>query len=258
LDGKVAVVTGASRGIGMAIARRFALCGAKVMLTSRKAEGLEKAAGAISAELGKSTAAAAGEVAWHAANTGDPEQAEACVSATIERFGSVDVLVNNAATNPYFGPMIDITESQVQKTVLVNQEAVLHWTQLAWRASMRDRGGVVLNLSSVGGLSVEPGIGWYNVTKAAVVHLTRQLAGELGPGVRVNALAPGLIKTDFARTLWENAGDAVARRLPMRRLGEPDDVARPAVFLCSDAASWITGHVLVVDGGAMVVASGGI
>ncbi len=166
--------------------------------------------------------------------------------------------MNNAATNPYFGPMIDIGDSQVRKTVQVNQEAVLNWTQLAWRASMRDRGGVVLNISSVGGLSVEPGIGWYNVTKAAVAHMTRQLAGELGPSVRVNALAPGLVKTDFARALWETAGEAVARRLPTKRLGEPDDIAKAALFLCSDAASWITGEVLVIDGGAMVVAGGGI
>ncbi len=116
----------------------------------------------------------------------------------------------------------------------------------------------VINLSSIGGLSVEPGIGWYNVTKAALAHLTRQLAGELGPGVRVNALAPGLVRTDFARALWEQAGDAVARRLPLKRLGEPDDVATAALFLASDAASWITGHVLVVDGGALAMPSGGV
>jgi NAD(P)-dependent dehydrogenase (short-subunit alcohol dehydrogenase family) len=250
LDGKVALVTGASRGIGKAIAAAFAQSGAKVMLSSRKAEALDKAAAEMRAD--------GGEVAWHAANTGDPAQAEECVRATFEHFGSIDILVNNAATNPYFGPMIDIEPSQVQKTVLVNQDAVLHWTQLVWRASMKEAGGVVLNISSVGGLSVEPGIGWYNVTKAAVAHLTRQLAGELGPKVRVNALAPGLVRTDFARALWEPAGDAVARRLPTRRLGEPEDIANAAVFLCSDAASWITGHVLVIDGGAMVTASGGI
>jgi NAD(P)-dependent dehydrogenase (short-subunit alcohol dehydrogenase family) len=258
LDTKVALVTGASRGIGKAIALRFALAGAKVMLSSRKPEALAETAAEISAALGESDASGNGEVDWRAANTGDPDQAESCVAATVERFGSVDVLVNNAATNPYFGPMIEIGDSQARKTVLVNQEAVLNWTQLAWRASMRDRGGVVLNLSSVGGLSVEPGIGWYNVTKAAVAHLTRQLAGELGPGVRVNALAPGLVKTDFARALWERGGEAVARRLPSRRLGEPDDIAKAALFLCSDAASWITGEVLVIDGGAMVVAGGGI
>jgi NAD(P)-dependent dehydrogenase (short-subunit alcohol dehydrogenase family) len=250
LDQKVALVTGASRGIGRAMAGCFARSGAKVMLSSRKPEALEQAAAEIAAD--------GGEVAWHAANTGDAEQAEACVKATVERFGSLDILVNNAATNPYFGPIIDIEPSQVRKTVLVNQEAVLHWTQLAWRASMEENGGVVLNISSIGGLSVEPGIGWYNVTKAALAHLTRQLAGELGPKVRVNALAPGLVRTDFARALWEPAGDAVARRLPLKRLGEPEDIARAGLFLVSDAASWITGHVLVIDGGAMVVASGGV
>jgi NAD(P)-dependent dehydrogenase (short-subunit alcohol dehydrogenase family) len=228
----------------------FAQSGARVMLSSRKPEALEQAAAEISA--------AGGEVAWYAANAGDAEQAAECVEATIRRFGALDVLVNNAATNPYYGPIIDIEPSQVRKTVLVNQEAVLHWTQLAWRASMKDSGGAVLNISSVGGLSVEPGIGWYNVTKAALAHLTRQLAGELGPKVRVNALAPGLVKTDFARALWEPAGDAVARRLPLRRLGEPEDIAKAGLFLVSDAASWITGHVLVIDGGAMVVTSGGI
>jgi len=250
LDGKVALITGGSRGIGKAIGARFAQAGAKVMLTSRKPEGLASAAAAIEA-LG-------GEVAWHPANAGEFDQAEACVRATMQRFGSVDILVNNAATNPYMGPMIDISNSQAQKTVLVNQEAVLFWTQLAWRESMKERGGSVLNLSSIGGLSVEPTIGWYNVTKAAVVHLTRQLAGELGPSVRVNGLAPGLVKTDFARALWEPAGDLVAKRLPLKRLGEPDDIAKAALFLVSDAASWITGHVLVIDGGAMVIPSGGV
>ena len=250
LDGKVALVTGASRGIGKAMAVCFARSGAKVMLSSRKPEALEAAAAEIVAD--------GGEVAWHAANAGEADQAEECVRATVREFGSVDILVNNAATNPYFGPIIDIEPSQMRKTVLVNQEAALRWTQLAWRASMQDRGGTVLNISSVGGLSVEPGIGWYNVTKAAVAHLTRQLAGELGPAVRVNALAPGLVKTDFARALWETREERIAARLPLRRLGEPDDIATAALFLASDAASWLTGHVLVVDGGALCNPSGGI
>jgi NAD(P)-dependent dehydrogenase (short-subunit alcohol dehydrogenase family) len=197
-------------------------------------------------------------VAWHAANAGNEDDAAECVNATIERFGSIDILVNNAATNPYFGPIVDIDLSRARKTVLVNQEAVLHWTQLVWRAHMRDNGGSVLNISSIGGLAVEPGIGWYNVTKAAVAHLTKQMAGELGPAVRVNALAPGLVRTEFARALWETAGEQIARRLPLKRLGEPEDIANAALFLVSDAASWITGHVLVIDGGAMVVATGGV
>jgi NAD(P)-dependent dehydrogenase (short-subunit alcohol dehydrogenase family) len=250
LDGKVALVTGGSRGIGRAIATRFAEAGAQVMLSSRKSEALADAAASMSG--------LAGEVAWHAANVGDPDAAEQCVEATVERFGSVDVLVNNAATNPYFGPLMEIDAARMEKTVQVNQEAALVWTQCAWRASMAERGGSVVNLSSVGGFSVERGIGWYNVTKAALAHLTRQLAYELGPGVRVNALAPGLVRTDFARALWERGGDAIAARLPLKRLGEPDDIAKAALFVASDAASWMTGHVLVVDGGALAMPSGGV
>jgi NAD(P)-dependent dehydrogenase (short-subunit alcohol dehydrogenase family) len=250
LDGKVALVTGGSRGIGRAIAARLAEAGANVMLSARRPEALAEAAASMEP--------LAGDVTWHAANAGDPEAASRCVEATVERFGSLDVLVNNAATNPYYGPLMEIDRARADKTVQVNLDGALTWTQCAWKASMARTGGSVINLSSIGGLSVEPGIGWYNVTKAALVHLTRQLASELGPGVRVNALAPGLVRTEFARALWETAGDAVAARLPLRRLGEPDDVARAALFLASDAASWITGHVLVVDGGALAMPSGGV
>jgi NAD(P)-dependent dehydrogenase (short-subunit alcohol dehydrogenase family) len=250
LDGKVALVTGGSRGIGRAIAARFAESGAKVMLSSRKSEALADAA--------MSMENLAGEVAWHAANVGDPDAAQLCVDATVERFGSLDILVNNAATNPYYGPLMELDLARAEKTVQVNQEAALVWTQCAWRASMAERGGSVINVASVGALSVERGIGWYNVTKAALAHLTRQLAYELGPGVRVNGLAPGLVRTDFARALWEQSGDAVARRLPLKRLGEPDDIAKAALFVASDGASWMTGHVLVVDGGALAMPSGGV
>ena len=243
LDGKVALVTGGSRGIGKAIAAAFAEAGARVMISSRKADALEAAAADMK-----------GEVAWFAANAGRPEEAAACVEATVERLGGLDVLVNNAAANPYMGPVIDIDVSRAEKTVQVNQTALVVWSQLAWRAAMAERGGSIVNVSSVGGLAIESTtIGWYNVTKAAVVHLTKQLAAELGPKVRVNALAPGLVKTDFARAPWEGPqGEAVARRMPLRRLGEPEDIAAAALFLASDAASWITGHTLVVDGGALV------
>ena len=224
------------------------------MISSRKAEALARSAEEIDAAKGDG----AGAVDWQVANAGDPEQAAACVAATVERFGAVDILVNNAATNPYFGPIMDLDTARADKTVRVNQTGYLEWVQAAWRAGMSERGGVVLNLASIGGLSVEGGIGWYNVTKAAVIHLTSQLAGELGPTVRVNALAPGLVKTEFARALWEPGEEAIARRLPLRRLGEVGDIANAALFLCSDAASWITGHTLVIDGGALCIASGGI
>ncbi|HUO48522.1 MAG TPA: SDR family oxidoreductase [Acidimicrobiales bacterium] len=254
LEGKVAVVTGGSRGIGRAIAAALAAEGASVMLTSRKADVLAATAAAIEGMPG----VRAGAVSWFAANAGDPDAPDACLEATHERLGPVDLLVNNAGTNPYYGPLVELDAARARKTVQVNQDAVLTWTQAAWRASMAARGGAVLNIASIGGLSVEPGIGWYNVTKAAVVHLTRQLAFELGPHVRVNALAPGLVRTDLARALWEQHGDVVAERLPLKRLGEPDDIARAAVFLLSGAAVWVTGHTLVIDGGALTMPSGGV
>jgi NAD(P)-dependent dehydrogenase (short-subunit alcohol dehydrogenase family) len=247
LDQKIALVTGGSRGIGLASARAMASSGASVMITSRKEEELKEALGTIDGEAG-----------YFVANAGDPEQAEACIAATIERFGRVDILVNNAATNPYYGPLAEIDLARANKILQLNQTAVLVWSQLAYRASMAEHGGSIINISSIGGLSVEPGIGWYNVTKAAVMHLTRQLAAELGPTVRVNAVAPGLVRTHLARALWEASEETISRRLPLRRIGEPEDIASTVVFLASAAASWITGQNLVVDGGAMVIPSGGV
>ena len=245
LDGKVALVTGASRGIGRAIAATLAASGARVMLSSRKQDALEAAA----AEMD-------GETACFAANAGEPDQAEACVQATVERFGSVDILVNNAATNPYMGRTIDIDLPRYDKTWQVNLRGAFVWMQHAWRASMRERGGVIINIASVGGLTVEPTIGIYNATKAALIHLTRTMAAELAPGVRVNALAPGLVKTDMARALWEPAEEIIAKRHPLGRLGEPQDIANAALFLASDLSSWMTGHTMIIDGGAMVRPTG--
>jgi NAD(P)-dependent dehydrogenase (short-subunit alcohol dehydrogenase family) len=247
LDGKVALVTGASRGIGRATAETLAAAGASVMLSSRKQADLEAAAEAITADGGRA--------AVFAANAGDPEQAQACVAATVERFGAIDVLVNNAATNPYMGPAADIDLARYDKTFQVNLRGPLVWTQAALEHGLGSGdGGAVVNVASIGGMSIERGIGIYNTTKAALVHLTKVLASELGPEVRVNAVAPGLVKTDMARALWEANEDAIAKHLPTGRLGEPGDIANAVTFLASDAASWITGHTMVVDGGAMVAA----
>lgn len=250
LDGKVALVTGASRGIGRAIAARYAAAGASVMLSSRKADALAAAVDGID-----------GDVAWHAANVGDLSAASDCVDATIARFGGIDILVNNAATNPYMGPLMGISESQAAKTVQVNQHAVVFWTQMVWERSMRERsecerGGSILNIVSLGSFTVEPDLGYYAVTKAALMHLTKQLASELAPRVRVNAIAPGFVKTDMARALWEGRETELGAKLPLGRIGEPEDIADPALFLVSDAARWITGHTLVVDGGNLLQPAG--
>jgi len=247
LDGKVALITGASKGIGCEIATQFAAAGAQVMMSSRKIEALEAARDGI---LGAHPAA---EIEVFAANAGDLAQAQACVDATMAAFGKIDILVNNAATNPYMGPSIDIDQSRWEKTLSVNLTAPLFWTQFAWHASMKDRAGCsVVNISSIGGLSVETSIGNYNVTKAALIHQTKTLAKELAPAVRVNAIAPGLVKTDMAKALWEANEIAMAAHITMKRLGEPSDIANAALFLASDAASWICGHTLVVDGGMLL------
>jgi NAD(P)-dependent dehydrogenase (short-subunit alcohol dehydrogenase family) len=240
LEGKVALVTGASRGIGQAIAASMAAAGAKVMLSSRKLDALEQAASTID-----------GETAVFAANAGDVEAGRACVEATIDRFGGLDILVNNAATNPYIGPTLGVDESRYDKTFQVNLRGPLFWTQAAYELALAERAGVVINIASVGGLRAEGALGVYNLTKAALIHLTRQLAGEIAPN-RVVGIAPGLVKTDFASVLVENYGDALAARLPTGRLGEPSDIANLALFLASDQASWITGETYVIDGGAGV------
>jgi NAD(P)-dependent dehydrogenase (short-subunit alcohol dehydrogenase family) len=245
LTGKVALVTGASKGIGRAIAAGMAEAGASVMLSSRKIEQLEQAAAGID-----------GVTAVFAANAGQIDAAEACVAATIERFGRLDILVNNAATNPHYGATLDIEPSMFDKTFEVNLRGPLYWSRAAHRQAFRESPGVIVNISSVGGLRAEFGLGVYNLTKAALIHLTRQLANELGP-TRVVGIAPGLVKTDFAQVLVDNFGTQLARSMPTRRLGEPEDIANLAVFLVSDKASWITGETYVIDGGAGVRGGGG-
>ena len=240
LEGKVALVTGASKGIGKAIAKGLAESGASVMLSSRKLDGLQAAAAEIS-----------GDVDVFAAHAGKAEDAVACIDATIERFGGLDILVNNAGANPYYGFTLGVDEARWDKTFEVNLRGPLFWSQVAWTKAFKERPGVIMNIASVGGIRTEFGLGVYNVTKAALIHLTRQLAGEIAP-TRVIGIAPGLVKTDFASYLVENFGDELAARMPTRRLGEPEDVANLVTFLASDKASWITGDTYVIDGGAGV------
>ncbi len=249
-EGKTVLVTGGSRGIGKAIGQAFAASGASVMLTARKIDALEETASEIRELTGN------GAVDVIASNAGGADEPERVLSATVSRFGGLDVLVNNAATNPYFGPLMDLDPSRADKITEVNLRGVLLWSQAAVRLGFQGgQRGSIINIASIGGLSIEPGIGYYNVSKAAVIHLTRQLANELGPQVRVNAIAPGLVRTFFARALWEEHEERVSARLPMGRIGEPADIAGAALFLASDLASWVTGEVLVVDGGALVASS---
>jgi NAD(P)-dependent dehydrogenase (short-subunit alcohol dehydrogenase family) len=245
LEGRVAIITGASRGIGSAIADALVERGAKVVISSRKQADLDTEAERINAQQ-------AGAATAIAAHGGRPEELEKLVDATLERHGRLDILVNNAATNPYFGRAIDADLSYWDKTFEVNLRGVFALTQLAVNKYMGEHGGAIVNLASVGGLRVSMGLGIYNITKAAVIHLTRQLALELGPqGIRVNAVAPGVIKTRFAEALWNN--EAIASRViestALGRIGSPPEVGKVVAFLVSDDASYISGETVVIDGG---------
>ena len=244
LTGRVALVTGASRGIGSAIASALAEQGAKVVLSSRKQSDLDEEAARINALFPESATAIA-------AHAGRPEDLERLVKSVMERHSHIDILVNNAGTNPYFGPVVDAELAAWDKTFEVNLRGVFILTKLVYEAWMEAHGGAVVNVASVGGLRPGLGLGVYNVTKAGVIMLTRQLSRELGGKVRVNAVAPGLIKTRFAEALWSN--EAILERVlaanPMGRIGMPDEVAGVVAFLVSDAASYVNGEVVVIDGG---------
>jgi NAD(P)-dependent dehydrogenase (short-subunit alcohol dehydrogenase family) len=242
LSGRVAIVTGASRGIGLAIADAFAQAGAAVCLTARKQDELDSARASITSD----------HVTTFAGSMGDRDAIEASVVATMEAFGRVDVIVNNAATNPAFGPLMDVQPSAWRKNFEVNVEGPLWLTQAAWRAWMHEHGGVVLNVTTSGMYGVAPFLGAYEASKTTLRYLTKQLAGELAPKVRVNSLSPGTVKTQMSRVLWESGEDAVAQSTPMGRIGAPADCGAAALFLCSDRASWVTGMDFVIDGGSMV------
>jgi NAD(P)-dependent dehydrogenase (short-subunit alcohol dehydrogenase family) len=245
LQDKLALVTGGSRGIGAAIAEAFAQEGARVIIVARKAEELEATAKRINDKIG------AARVVAKSAHTGRPDVIGELFAWIDKEHGALDIAVNNAATNPYFGPTLGVDEGRFDKTFGVNLRGPLFWCQAAWEQALNDKPGVIINIASVGGLRAEGGLGVYNLTKAALIHLTRQLAGELGP-TRVVGIAPGLVQTDFAAFLVESFGDRLAAQLPLQRLGDPQDIANLAVFLASGAASWITGETYVIDGGAGV------
>lgn len=249
LSGKVAVITGSSRGIGRAIAERMAEQGAKVVISSRKAEPCEEVANAINATHGEGRAIAV------PANISSKQDLQHLVDATMKAFGHIDILVCNAASNPYYGPMSGIEDDQFRK-ILENNVIANHWlVQMVVPQMVERKDGAIIIVSSIGGLRGSPVIGAYNISKAADFQLARNLAVEYGPhNVRVNCIAPGLIRTDFARALWENP-DTLKRatsNTPLRRIGEPDEIAGTAVYLASAAGSFITGQGIVVDGGVTI------
>jgi NAD(P)-dependent dehydrogenase (short-subunit alcohol dehydrogenase family) len=238
--GQVALITGASRGIGLAVAQRLVAEGARVCLTARRAEPLAQAA----AGLGDAEVAI-----WAAGSSDDPEHRERAVGQTLAAFGRLDVLVNNSGINPVYGPLLEIEESAARKVFEVNVLAALGWTRLAHQAWLAEHGGAVVNLASVAGLHATPGIAFYGVTKAALINLTSQLAAELAPRIRVNAVAPAVVRTKFAEALYVADEQAAASRYLLQRLGEPADVAAAVAYLASADAAWVTGQTLVLDGG---------
>jgi NAD(P)-dependent dehydrogenase (short-subunit alcohol dehydrogenase family) len=249
LDGKVAVITGSSRGIGKAIAERLAEHGAKVVISSRKAEPCAEVAAAINAKHG------AGRAITIPANISKKDDLKNLVDQTTRQLGRIDVLVCNAASNPYYGPQAGIEDDQFRK-ILENNVIANHWLiNFTVPQMIERRDGSIIIVSSIGGLRGSPIIGAYCISKAADFQLARNLAVEYGPhNVRVNCIAPGLIKTDFARALWEDP-EALKRRTattPLQRIGEPDEIAGAAVYLASPASAFMTGQSLVIDGGVTI------
>ncbi|MQA63184.1 MAG: glucose 1-dehydrogenase [Actinophytocola sp.] len=246
-EGKVAIVTGASRGIGLAIAQRLVADGARVCITARKQEALDEAVATLGGEEHAMAVAGKSDDVTH--------QADA-IKRTIAEFGSVDMLVNNTGINPVYGPMVEMDLAAARKIFEVNCLAALSWVQQAHQAWLGEHGGAVVNVSSVAGTRPAPGIGFYGASKAMLTHITQELAVELGPDIRVNAVAPAVVKTQFATALYEGREDDVAQAYPLKRLGVPDDIGSVVAFLLSQDAAWLTGQLIVIDGG--VTLTGGV
>ena len=243
-EGRTAIVTGASRGIGLAIAERLVADGAKVVITARKQEALDEAVTALGGH--EKAIAVVGRA-------DDPDHQAETIKRAIAEFGSADLLVNNAGINPAYGPMIGLDLDAARKIVEVNCIAALSWTQQVHQSWMKEHGGAVVNVSSVAGIRPAPGIGMYGASKSMLIHITQELAVELGPDIRVNAVAPAVVKTKFATALYEGREEQVASAYPLKRLGNPADIGGVVAFLLSEDAAWLTGQVLVIDGGVTLM-----
>jgi 3-oxoacyl-[acyl-carrier protein] reductase len=243
--GKTAIVTGASRGIGLAIAQRLVDGGARVVITARKKPALDEAVEVLGG---------ADRALGVAGSADDGDHQDDAIRQALERFGSVDFLVNNTGINPVYGPMVELDLDAARKIVEVNCIAALSWVQKVYQAWMSQHGGAVVNVSSLSGFRSAPGIGFYGATKAMLNSITELLAVELGPAVRVNGVAPAVVKTKFATALYEGREQEASRAYPLKRLGEPDDIGGVVAFLLSPDAGWITGQTVVVDGGVSLTA----
>jgi NAD(P)-dependent dehydrogenase (short-subunit alcohol dehydrogenase family) len=242
-EGDVALITGGSRGIGEAVARVLLDSGAAgVAITSRHKENLDATAERLDG---------GDRLLLLEARADDETAAAEAVAAVVDRFGHLDILVNNAGTNPAVGMLAEVDLGALDKTWAVNQRAPVIWSREAWAQSMGEHGGAIVNVASVGGVRPAMGLGAYNTSKAALIYLTHQLALEMAPGVRVNAVAPSVVRTKLSALLWEGIEEQTAAAHPLGRIGEPEDVANAIAFLVSDHASWITGVVLPVDGGVL-------
>jgi NAD(P)-dependent dehydrogenase (short-subunit alcohol dehydrogenase family) len=246
LSNKVALITGASRGIGKEIASTLASAGARVVISSRKQEALDKVAQELQGD--------GAEVLPIAAHSGEPEAVKDLVSKALNAFGGIDILVNNAATNPHFGPILSAEESHWDKILDVNLKGYFRMTKACWTSMSKRGGGKIINVSSINGLQGQSGLGIYSISKAAVIMLTKVLALELAfENIQVNAIAPGLIKTDFSRVLWDTPQiyQTAIQNIPLGRIGTPEDLRGIALYLSSPASDFTTGAIFIVDGGQL-------